>query len=311
MNNPTERKSKTVVISDAVSPEASPTAKPYSRRRRKRRALATFGFAAAGVAALAIAVVGVAAWTARNPKPAGQVMAVVDGIEVTEQDLRAEARARGVALTADNRQLLFVAVIDRTLLAKEARTRKLDREASFPADRRRIEQDLLASQLAAQETRAMQPVSDAEVRRYIESHPYAYADRQDLSLHQVSFQADDGLMQRIGETPTMTALLAALDRLSVPHVETMPVISTADMAPELNEALLNSPEDGAVITRQGQRVIASALLAADPTPLSEQEALPKARLRLQQELAAAQMEGLLRRLHGDAPITYRDAAASK
>lgn len=267
------------------------------------------GLATAGVAFLAVVVVGVASWSAQNPKPTGQVVAVVNGREVTLQDLRAEARARGAALTDANRTAILTAVIDRALLAQEAETRGLDRVASFPADRLRAEQALLANQLTAQETGAMRPVGDDEARRYVETHPFLYAERQDLTLHQVSFQADDALMGRIGDTPTMSALLDALARLAVPHLETMPVISTAAMAPELDAALLKLPEDGVVITRQGRRVIASALLAADPTPLSPEEALPTARLRLQQELAAAQMQAILRRLRGDAKIAYRDASA--
>ncbi|MDP9086633.1 MAG: hypothetical protein M3N02_07715 [Pseudomonadota bacterium] len=81
--------------------------------------------------------------------PSGQVIAVVDGVDVTLAELNAEARARNLAIGTDRaqRDLAIDDLVKRRLLVRAAEARGLDRTPEFILAERRAHDILLAQQL--------------------------------------------------------------------------------------------------------------------------------------------------------------------
>jgi len=81
----------------------------------------------------------------------GQVVAVVDGEEITIPELNAEARARGLVIGTDRalRDRVLQDLIDRKLLVQAALDRKLDRTPDHLLAKRRSDEMLLANELIA------------------------------------------------------------------------------------------------------------------------------------------------------------------
>ena len=75
--------------------------------------------------------------------PKGEVLARVDGKEITLRDVEAERRAAGAGLSSD---AILHRLVDRTILANAARSRGLDQGLNIPVDMRRLRNDLLASE---------------------------------------------------------------------------------------------------------------------------------------------------------------------
>src|SRR5277367_6372562 len=98
------------------------------RRKRLERAISICGV----LASLAMA----AGCSPHGPN--GQVVATVNGQEITTQDLAAEARSsnQGGAAT---KQSLLQAVIGRVLLAQEAHALQLDQTPGYPSDVTRMQ----------------------------------------------------------------------------------------------------------------------------------------------------------------------------
>jgi hypothetical protein len=90
--------------------------------------------------------------TACNPEvPTGQVIAVVNGEEITTAELNAEARARNLTIGTDaaQRDLAIADLVKRKLLVQAAEGRGLDRTPEFVVANRRLRDILLAQQLVA------------------------------------------------------------------------------------------------------------------------------------------------------------------
>lgn len=105
-----------------------------------------------------------------EPVAEGQVLAVVNGHEITERDLAAEGGSadRATAL----RQL-----VDRHLLAEVAREQSLERTPEYLAALRRNREQLLVQGLGQKLSATMPDPSAADISGYIAAHPHAFIGR--------------------------------------------------------------------------------------------------------------------------------------
>ena len=131
-----------------------------------------------------------AALSACEKKPGGQVAAVVDGQEITDQDLRTEAVAENLKSKADFDAAapnMVAKLVDRTVLSSYARKNNLDRG---PRVRRAPAPDggepprYLALRKLVGNIPSPTP---AEVDRFIAENPLMFSQRQRLTLDQFRF----------------------------------------------------------------------------------------------------------------------------
>ena len=111
----------------------------------------------AGAALLALAACG-------DKSPQGQVVATVNGEEITAQEVNAEAQALNLPANANREAVLpqiLQRVLDRKLLVGVARERKMDKSPDFLIQRRRAEETVLATMLARQINEGVSPTSRA------------------------------------------------------------------------------------------------------------------------------------------------------
>lgn len=143
-------------------------------------------------AASALALIGGLALAGCNKQPGGQVLAVVNNEEITQQELRAQAAAENTPATVDFEALapqLLDRVVQRNLLADYARQQGLDRGPEFVARRRQMEQTLLASLAIRKLVGTPAQPSDEQIQQYIAANPALFASRERLMLDQLRFPA--------------------------------------------------------------------------------------------------------------------------
>jgi hypothetical protein len=106
-------------------------------------------------------------------EPKGQVIATIDGAELTLSELEAEARIRNLPIAANRtlRDALVTELVDRKLLVRAARARKLDATPEFILMQRRADEILLAQQLLATTAADAGTITDAEVARKMNAEP--------------------------------------------------------------------------------------------------------------------------------------------
>jgi len=207
-------------------------------------------------------------------KPGGQVVAVVNGEEITQQELRAEAEGAQVPANQDIRKFgpqVLPRVIDRALLADYARQQGLDRGPEYVARRRQLEQTLLASLAIRKIVGTPAKPSAAEVQRFIDAQPTTFSQRQRLTLDQVRFPtpASNEVVKGLTKLGSVDAIEAQLKSQGVAAQRGPVVLDTATVAPDIARQII-ALKPGAVFdfsangTTFMSTVVARAPAVADP-----------------------------------------------
>jgi peptidyl-prolyl cis-trans isomerase C len=245
--------------------------------------------------------------TASEPK--GQVIAVVNGEEVTIPELNAEARARGVDIGTNPalRNGLVQELVQRKLLVQEARRREVDRDPDYLLATRRLDEMLLVDQLASAAVPGAAPTDD-EIAEYIRSHPQAFGQRMLWSVEQLSFRpVQEAQLRRSIETaPSLDAIGRLLRRAGIETVRQKELWDSAMLPAEWHRQLLAAGTGDAVLLRKPEWTIAVQLLSGSPNPVPESQRAALARQMRRQELRQAALEQVLQDVQSDARITYQD-----
>lgn len=146
-------------------------------------------------------------------QPVGQVVAVVDGDEITRAELNAELRTAGAPGQGDPRTALN-RLIDRRLLARIARERALDRTQDYLVRSRQLDDALLAQLLREQAAQAEPAPAEAAVSAYVGGHPELFAGRSGPEAQALAAQLlrDSQAAQALGQQ-----LAAARARVAISY----------------------------------------------------------------------------------------------
>ena len=148
--------------------------------------------------------------------PEGQVVAIVDGEEITLPEVNLEISQMRLPQDFDPKQAQQIAlqrVIDRRLLAQAARAEGLDQTPEFFIQQRQMVDNMLIEQLREKLQGAIPVPSDSEISEYARKHPEAFENRKLLTVDQIVFPvvadsarmaalADDHSMDEVAETLT-------------------------------------------------------------------------------------------------------------
>lgn len=171
-------------------------------------------------------------------KVGGQVVAVVNNEEITQQEVRAEADPAQLPPGQDFQAVaprLLQRVIERNLLADYAREQGLDRGPEYVTRRRQLEQTLLAT-LALRKLGGTQAApTAAEVRQFIDTHPTIFAKRERLTLDQVRFPtpANRADIQALVKLGSIDAIDAKLRAMGIKVDRGHPVMDSATVDPNI------------------------------------------------------------------------------
>lgn len=122
--------------------------------------------------------------------PKGQVVATVNGDDITIHELNSElalARPPAEMPRKTVEQIVLSRVVERKMLADVARDRKLDKNPDFILAERRIDDGLLVQALQSDIAKKIPPATREAAEKYIEAHPDQFAQRKVYSIDQIQF----------------------------------------------------------------------------------------------------------------------------
>lgn len=113
--------------------------------------------------------VGLLLCACRPTEPTGQVIAVVDGVEITLAELNNEAKARNFAIRTDmaQRDAALAGLVERKLLVRAAHARGIDQTPDFVLNMRRMREILLAQQLVVRRVEERAPATERQLQQLI------------------------------------------------------------------------------------------------------------------------------------------------
>ncbi|WP_310498828.1 hypothetical protein [Sandarakinorhabdus sp.] len=198
----------------------------------------TMIIAAAGVSMLALAGCG-----GGDKAPEGQVVATVDGKDVTIHELNAEIAGLGAqAQSAPKKLVEAVAlnrVIERKMLSAEAKVRELDKSPQFLLAKTRTEEGLLVQALQGDIQGKVQATAREAAQKYVADNPVVFGDRKLFTLDQIQFLRPSNFEQLpLKDAKTMAEVERVLIDANIEYRRAPQQVDTMLIAPELSKEII-------------------------------------------------------------------------
>lgn len=248
-----------------------------------------------------------------NRTPRGQVVATVDGDDLTRSQLDLE-RSQDVGSAAASGPVsdraLLGRLIDRKLWADAARSRKLDRTAGYFLQRERATDVILANDLAQSILRDVGVPSADDLTHYIAAHPWAFDQRQWLEIGEVFFASNNpAIIEKVTAAKSLDESVAVLTAAHIPISRNVRRLDSATFSKE-DAAHYQQVKLGVLnLDRRGVGWNVSELLDRDdhPTPQADQTRLAQQLYRA--ELSGAALWRYTQSLRDNADIRYAPGLA--
>ncbi len=238
--------------------------------------------------------------------PRDQVLARVDGDDVTRRDVAAEIAASPAAYRGDDaiHGPALAAVVDRRLLVQEAYRRGLDRTPDYIAGIRRLREVLLVQLLDRQLRATAAPVSPDRIATFQQEHPWMFGRRQTIAIHRIAFDAR-GLDPDAMATRPSPAIAAMLTDAHRDYREDQLTLDTARLPQTEAERLEQATPGSPLVFRDGNTAAIVTIRSRTPAPVAGRAA------RLASESVMAQdmiekADGILVERRRDTAIVYQE-----
>jgi EpsD family peptidyl-prolyl cis-trans isomerase len=228
--------------------------------------------------------------TAEAPK--SQIAAKIGTQVVTVQELENEFRLANVPVEKRKDPEIVKRVLGdlvaRKYMVQQAIEAKLDREPTVLLDVLRSKDLVLASALATRDvTTKSSAISKTDVDNYIANNPLKFADRQLLSIEEVSFAlaaTSQAVIEATKEMKTLDEVDQKLTAMGIAHGRSSGAVSTGDLPPELMKPVSARSSDEIFFTRSGSNGLFFEIKGQESRPLEGQEAVNAARQYLRQDI---------------------------
>jgi EpsD family peptidyl-prolyl cis-trans isomerase len=248
-----------------------------------------------------------ALWGCANKEPSGQVVALVDGQEVTRRELATEpmeSQAEG----GKAQPTLLSGVIDRKLASAEARRLELDRTPDVITQRQRLEEVILSRALFARWSAEARTPSPKAISDYISKNPQRFGQRKLFLVDRIQAGAEAFDRQAFEPLASADEVAGYLSSRSQAFQRGQTVIDSASLSPELSARLSTIGKGEPLAIVEGGRLIVLAVVETRdaPVPKSEQAAAATAALTqasVREKLAALRKRATIAYQPGYRPAT--------
>lgn len=266
----------------------------------------------------ALVLVSATACREKEQKPTSQVVARVNGEEITVHQINfALARAKGV--TPDSapqaRREILEALIERQIARQQATQRTLDRSAGVILEIEDARSAILARAFRESLVEYLPKPAPFEVKTYYRQHPELFAKRRVFDLEELAFVANaetiaelraflspERSLNQVADWLQAKGIKASAHR-GVRAAELIPL----DMLPRINEM---NDGDAVLFEGEGGRCKVMRLVASKLAPLDEESALALINQYLANRRSAEAVAERMKQLRGAAVVEYLGEFAS-
>jgi len=209
---------------------------------------------------------------------ASQVVATVQGRQITKEDLDAEMAGTSAPDAAHRQGAEASALRDmiaRDIMAKAARAQGLDRTPAFRRQVARLTDTLLAQALQEKLAASPPPASRTQALAFMAGHPDLFAQRKIFTLDQIRLAppSDPGLLKALSGLTSLDQIAAALAQSKTPFQRDTAQLDAIGAAPALVEALTKAPPGQLFVLPQGPILSINQIKATRVEPFSGEPAI--------------------------------------
>jgi EpsD family peptidyl-prolyl cis-trans isomerase len=202
-------------------------------------------------------------------QPKGQVVATVNGEEITTLELRNELNGFNspdpkVMKQAQDQALQQVLIRD--LLAQKAKAEKLDKVPLYSLQVRRGEKTLLSQMYESKLFGNVAPPTRKEAENYIANNPDKFAKRRVFIIDRVVAPASQVAKEKIPSIMSLEQLKALLDAQSTPYQETVVTMDTLSTPPDTIKGMDALPAGEVFVFQQGNALVFNHIFQTREAP---------------------------------------------
>ena len=263
--------------------------------------------------AAAMASLLVLAGCSSDAEPTGQVVATVDGVEITQTELNAELggmKGRNAAEQDALQRAALQNIINRTLLTQAATEQKLEQTPDGVLTKRRAEQMALISLLEKSVTAKTPEVSTEEATEFVSENPLLFDQRRIFLVEQIAVGSNTPkLLKDLEPLNTMAEVQAYLTSVKLNSQLSFGVIDALQTDPAVTRQIVALAPEAVFVLPQGDSVRINRIRDSQLVPVSGNDAIAIAKeilanQRRQQQLANA-VNGILEK--GKGKVQYSAA----
>lgn len=259
------------------------------------------------------ALAGMGALAACHKQPDGQVVATVNGDEVTLQELNTELQATNITSSDKSavQKALLQRVIDRKLIDGLAKDRDLQKSSDYLAQSRRLNEILLAQLYAKQQLAAVPVPSGADITKFMNDNPGIFANRQQLVLDQIRFQqpTNPGQLTGVEGIHTLDGVAAFLKGKGIQFTRQPAQIDSAALPAPLLTQINNLPAGEPFVIPTGGVLTVNVVTARKAVANDPDQAKSVAAAAWREQKVQQAVQDQLTAARNAAKITYQPGFA--
>lgn len=266
-------------------------------------------------ALLGFVLIGSLALGACNKQPGGQVVALVNGEEITLQELNAELASMQIPDGADKntvRNLALDNIVIRHLLSDLAKQQGINKDPEYILRDKQLSEALLVQMLAQKTAKSIGDPAPDQIDKAIADNPQMFDKRQILTVDQIAFPkpARDDYLPAIQAAKSIDQTIAALNRLGIRFERRTAQVDTASMPSDMYRQVMLIGSRETFIIPNGSSVTVSQIVSAKPSPVPDDQKRAAATSVLQQTDVAKQLDAKIKASKAEATIVYQQGFAA-
>lgn len=213
--------------------------------------------------------------------PTGQVVANVNGDEVTLTELNAELATMQIPAGADKKLVQNAAlerIIERKLLAKAARQDGLDQNPEFIVRRQQMEDALLVQLLAKKISNGVKAPAAGAIDKFMTDNSNMFAARTIYAVDQLQFDAPkrQDYLKQLAEAHSMDDVVKVLDSNGIKYQRGNAQMDSAVVPAAMMAQIQKVPAGEPFVVPMGPKVAVSVITGSKPAPMTGDTVRPYA-----------------------------------
>lgn len=234
------------------------------------------GALVAAVACVALAGCKFPGLGGEHKAPTGQVVANVDGREVTLRELSAEM---GNAAYPDPKtrkaaeQTALRSIVARIVLADAAREQGLDKTPDFALQKQRAIDTVLAQELQQKLVAGVPAPTKEEAQSFIASHPDIFLERKVFVVDQIRMpRVPLEVLKTLEPLKTMEEIEGVLNKDNIPHQRADATLDAVGADPRLVEFIMKLPQNEVFVLPANEGLLVNRVKETKVIPFTGDQA---------------------------------------
>ena len=244
----------------------------------------------------------------------GQVAAVVNGEEITLQEINAELGNTPIPEGVDKKvvqQAALQKIVERRLLAQAAREDGLDKTPDYLLRERQLRDALLVQLMGQRAERALKVPDQQEIDKFIGDNPLMFAERKILTIDRIQFALPEKVdqLKALENDHSMDAVAARLQQMGIQFRRDTPQVDAASLGQQRMAQIRALPAGEPFVVPENGVVTVGVIVSERPEPVSASDARPLAVQALRKQKLTETVQQRLKQGRAAAKIDYQEGFA--